>query len=267
MKSIYEALNSKLAKAIVCSILGLYIIYLIVLTVLFKSPFEFPIVFQSVLYTNFGLVGFWDDPASPCQPTAFGVEQIFIISLILLFTLINLLTDKFDDHEIIRFSLLFGAFALLLSNFIVYVQNDFGFERFTHFTWFFPVMIINGALMLFTIFKMVLCFANRKMIFHRYFIEYGCFILGIYFTSFMLSFAQTIYNPVEFPWSYIFAYGFRQMGTMIFSKKPNEIKDFPGYKERKNELRKKRSNYYLAFIAIGLLFLLATIIIYIITKP
>ena len=208
MKSIYEALNSKLAKAIVCSILGLYIIYLIVLTVLLKSPFEFPIVFQSVLYTNFGLVGFWDDPASPCQPTAFGVEQIFIISLILLFTLINLLTDKFDDHEIIRFSLLFGAFALLLSNFIVYVQNEFGFERFTHFTWFFPVMIINGALMLFTIFKMVLCFANRKMIFHRYFIEYGCFILGIYFTSFMLSFAQTIYNPVEFPWSYVFAYGF-----------------------------------------------------------
>lgn len=65
----------------------------------------------------------------------------------------------------------------------------------------------------------------------------------------------------------IFAYGFRQMGTMIFSKKPNEIKDFPGYKEHKNELRKNRSNYYLAFIAIGLLFLLATIIIYIITKP
>ena len=208
MKSIYEALNSKLAKAIVCSILGLYIIYLIVLTVLLKSPFEFPIVFQSVLYTNFGLVGFWDDPASPCQPTAFGVEQIFIISLILLFTLINLLNDRFDDHEIIRFSLLFGAFALLLSNFIMYGLNELGHERFTHFTWFFPVMIINGALMLFTIFKMVLCFANRKMIFRRYFIEYGCFILGIYFTSFVLSFAQTIYNPVEFPWSYFFAYGF-----------------------------------------------------------
>ena len=185
MKSIYEALNSKLAKAIVCSILGLYIVYLVILTISLKAPFDFTLIFQSIFSSHFLLIGLWE-PNSPCEPTAYGIEQIFIISLV------------------------FGIFSFLLINFIVYAHSGFTAEMFPHITWFFPVLIIDGVLLLFTIFKMVLCFINRKMVFHRYFIEYGCFVLGIVLTSGIIAtiLAFVINNPAEYPWSYIFTFGF-----------------------------------------------------------
>ena len=209
MKSIYKALNSKLAKAIVCSILGLYIVYLVILTISLKAPFDFTLIFQSIFSSHLLLIGLWE-PNSPCEPTAYGIEQIFIISLVLIFSIINLFSDKFDDHEILRFSLVFGIFAFLLINFIVYAHSGFTSEMFPHIAWFFPVLIIDGALLLFTIFKMVLCFINRKMVFHRYFLEHGCFMLGIVLTSGIIAtiLAFVINNPAEYPWSYIFTFGF-----------------------------------------------------------
>ncbi len=218
MKKVYEALNSKLAKAIVCSILGLYIVYLVILTISLKAPFDFTLIFQSIFSSHFLLKGFWE-PSSPCEPTAYGIEQIFIISLVLIFSIINLFTDKFDDHEILRFSLVFGIFAFLLINFIVYAHSGFTSEMFPHIAWFFPVLIIDGVLLLFTIFKMVLCFINRKMVFRRYFIEYGCFVLGIILTSGIIAtiLAFVINDLSVYPWSYIFTFGFYGPigGTML----------------------------------------------------
>ena len=65
----------------------------------------------------------------------------------------------------------------------------------------------------------------------------------------------------------IFAYGFRQLGSMIFSKNPREFHDYPGYKDYKNEIRVKQAKIYLAVIVVGVLFLFATVIIYAVTKP
>ena len=62
------------------------------------------------------------------------------------------------------------------------------------------------------------------------------------------------------------SYGFRQFGNMIFSKKANQFNDFAGYKEAKRETRENRSKYYLSLLAVGALFLIATIILYIIFK-
>ena len=61
-------------------------------------------------------------------------------------------------------------------------------------------------------------------------------------------------------------YGFRQFGNALFSKKPNEYNDFAGYKEYKRETRENRPKYYLSLLAVGSLFLTATIIIFIISK-
>ena len=62
----------------------------------------------------------------------------------------------------------------------------------------------------------------------------------------------------------IFSYGFRQLGSTIFSKKPNEFNDFAGYKEMKFSLREKRSKYYISIAIVGALFLLVTVILSII---
>ena len=64
----------------------------------------------------------------------------------------------------------------------------------------------------------------------------------------------------------IFSYGFRQLGSTIFSKTPNEFNNFAGYKEAKNEIREKRPKYFFAVGAVGLIFLIATIILFIIYK-
>lgn len=62
----------------------------------------------------------------------------------------------------------------------------------------------------------------------------------------------------------IFAYGFKQMGAMIFTKDPNSLKDFPGYKEDKRNIRKFGSKYYVIIALAGLLFITAFIILRII---
>jgi len=64
----------------------------------------------------------------------------------------------------------------------------------------------------------------------------------------------------------IFTYGFRQLGATLFSKKPNEYNDFAGYKEVKFSKREKRSKYFISVAIVGALFLIATIILYIIYK-
>ena len=62
------------------------------------------------------------------------------------------------------------------------------------------------------------------------------------------------------------SYGFKQLGTMMFSKKANELNNFSVYKEYKNELREKKAKCYITVILVGVLFLIATIIIAIIYK-
>ena len=64
----------------------------------------------------------------------------------------------------------------------------------------------------------------------------------------------------------IFSYGFRQLGSTMFSKKPNEYNDFSAYKEFKYDIRKNRSKYYLSMFTVGALFLIATIVMFIIYK-
>ena len=61
-------------------------------------------------------------------------------------------------------------------------------------------------------------------------------------------------------------YGFRQFGNMLFSKKPNAYNDYAGYKNYKRETREKRAKYYISTLIVGAVFLLATIIIFIISK-
>jgi len=64
----------------------------------------------------------------------------------------------------------------------------------------------------------------------------------------------------------IFSYGFRQLGTTMFSKKPNEFNNFASYKEMKNEVRDKRPKYYFSVAAIGVLFLVTTLILFLVYK-
>ena len=64
----------------------------------------------------------------------------------------------------------------------------------------------------------------------------------------------------------IFAYGFRQFGSIHFTKNPTQFNDFPGYKQDKMTKRQKRAKLFLVtYIASGL-FLIATLIIYFVTK-
>ena len=62
------------------------------------------------------------------------------------------------------------------------------------------------------------------------------------------------------------SYGFRQFGNALFSKKPNEFNNYAGYKEYKNETREKRSKYYISVAIVGAVFLLATIIVFIVLR-
>ena len=64
----------------------------------------------------------------------------------------------------------------------------------------------------------------------------------------------------------IFSYGFRQLGVTMFAKKANQLNDFAAYKEYKYEIRKNRSKYYLSMLAVASLFLIATIVLYILYK-
>ena len=57
------------------------------------------------------------------------------------------------------------------------------------------------------------------------------------------------------------SYGVKQFGAMIFGRKPNAYNDFAGYKEYKNERRKTVSHFYIPFLIVGGLFLIAYLFI------
>lgn len=56
------------------------------------------------------------------------------------------------------------------------------------------------------------------------------------------------------------AYGFKQFGNMLFSKKPNVYNDYAGYKSYKREIRENKPKYFLSVLIVGLLFLLSAIL-------
>ena len=64
----------------------------------------------------------------------------------------------------------------------------------------------------------------------------------------------------------IFSYGFKQLGSQIFSKNPNQHNDFPAYKEAKNKSREKSSKYYISVLFVGLFFLIFALILWIIFR-
>ena len=86
-----------------------------------------------------------------------------------------------------------------------------------------------------------------------------------YASIILISFAGLIWVTREGFFD-IFSYGFRQLGTSIFSKKANEYNDFSTYKNYKYEIREKRPKIYLSLLIVGGLFLLATIILALIYK-
>lgn len=64
----------------------------------------------------------------------------------------------------------------------------------------------------------------------------------------------------------LLSYGFKQLGSALFSKAPTQYNDYAGYRQQAYEIREKRSKYYLGVGLVGLLFLIAAIIYYICTK-
>lgn len=59
----------------------------------------------------------------------------------------------------------------------------------------------------------------------------------------------------------IFAYGIKQIGSSIFSKKANQDNDFATYKEQNREKRVSRPKMFIPILAAGVLFLIAMIIL------
>ena len=82
---------------------------------------------------------------------------------------------------------------------------------------------------------------------------------------FLISFAGLIWVSREGFFD-LASYGFRQFGNMLFTKDPNKFNDFAGYKEHKREIRENRPKYYFSSLVVGGLFLIATIILFIVSK-
>ena len=57
-----------------------------------------------------------------------------------------------------------------------------------------------------------------------------------------------------------FAYGFSQLGTAMFCRQPKKYNDMVEYKQIKAEERKDKSNYFISFLIVGSLFLIATLV-------
>ena len=57
------------------------------------------------------------------------------------------------------------------------------------------------------------------------------------------------------------SYGFKQLGNMIFGRKPNAYNDYPSYRDFKNEKRKSTPHFYVSILIIGALFIIAYIIL------
>lgn len=64
----------------------------------------------------------------------------------------------------------------------------------------------------------------------------------------------------------IFAYGFKQFGATLFSKKPGQYNDFPGYREDKRISREKSPKLYLTILIVGAIFLVLSIVLFVIYK-
>lgn len=94
---------------------------------------------------------------------------------------------------------------------------------------------------------------------------YGAFN-GVTYASIVLIGGGVLYWVAREGFFDMFSYGFKQLGSMMFSKKANELNNFSEYKEYKNELRQKKAKCYLTMIFVGCLFLIATIILAIIYK-
>ena len=62
----------------------------------------------------------------------------------------------------------------------------------------------------------------------------------------------------------IFSYGFKQVGSSLFSKKPNENNDFASYKEASRTKREDKPKIFLGIIISGLICLIAMIVLRII---
>lgn len=57
------------------------------------------------------------------------------------------------------------------------------------------------------------------------------------------------------------AYGFKQMGAMIFTKQPTQYSDYPGYKIYKEESRKGKSYYFVIVLIVSALIFVAYLVL------
>ena len=60
----------------------------------------------------------------------------------------------------------------------------------------------------------------------------------------------------------IFAYGFKQIGSAMFSKNPHAYNDFPGYRENKKAQRSASPKLFISVLIVGAVFFLASLCIY-----
>lgn len=60
----------------------------------------------------------------------------------------------------------------------------------------------------------------------------------------------------------IFAYGFKQLGGAIFTKKPTEYHDYPGYRETQKIKRKSTPKLFISVLIVGAIFLVVSLCLY-----
>lgn len=64
----------------------------------------------------------------------------------------------------------------------------------------------------------------------------------------------------------LLSYGFKQLGSMMFSKEASKYNDYPSYRLAANEVREKKPKTYISFLIVGGLFFVALIIVFIVYK-
>lgn len=57
------------------------------------------------------------------------------------------------------------------------------------------------------------------------------------------------------------SYGFKQLGSMIFSKEANQHNSYEEYQVQKREIRKDSSKYFVVIMIVGLLYFVGVIIV------
>lgn len=60
----------------------------------------------------------------------------------------------------------------------------------------------------------------------------------------------------------IFAYGFKQIGSAIFSKKPHAYNDYPGYRDFQEEKRVSSPKIFISVLIVAAAFLVASLCLY-----